>query len=181
MPKTGGTAIEQLLDIRQLYDSNPKRRPTPQHFTAAMLRTHLGETKWSSYYSFAFVRNPWARLLSSYFWRQTLKIKRPVLAFDKFVEHASNCVAAERYYEEDFGDHFIPQVAFTDGVDEVFRYEAFAEGVEFVAKRLGQKPPVVPPKEVKAHDDYRAYFSSAARDCVAETYAQDIASYEYRF
>ena len=87
----------------------------------------------------------------------------------------------DSYYEEDFGDHFIPQVAFAVGVDEVFRFEAFAEGVRSVAVRLGQAPPVVPPKEAKAQDDYRAYYSRAARDRVAETYAQDIASFGYRF
>ena len=181
VPKTGGTAIAELLRIRQFSDPSSKTRPTPQHYTSAMLRERLGEDTWTHYYSFTFVRNPWARLLSTYYWRQQLPKKRPMLPFGNFVEHAGTCVANRDYYDEDFGDHFIPQVEFADGVDEVFHFEAFADSIRTVAERLAMAPPVVPPKSPKPQDDYRTYYDDRIRARVAEIYADDIAEFDYSF
>ena len=181
VPKTGGTTIGRMLDIQQFQDSNPSHRPTPQHFTSRMLREALGDETYGAYYSFAFVRNPWARLLSSYFWRQQLPKKRKVLPFDDFVEHAGAVVASNDFYAEDFGDHFIPQIEYASDVDDVFRFEAFETGLRAAAARMGIDLGPVPPKPVKPHDDYQPYYSRQARDRVAEIYQADIALFGYEF
>ena len=69
IPKTGGTTVKRLLGIRQLNSENPVLIPSPQHLTCALLRVSMGHEKYDSYFKFTFVRNPWARLVSDYFWR----------------------------------------------------------------------------------------------------------------
>lgn len=180
IPKTGGTTISMLLKLSGLQDTNPSNRPTPQHLTCTLLREALGE-KYDAYYKFTLVRNPWARLLSTYYWRQQLPKKRPVLAFEAFVEYAGEVVRTHGYYDQDFGDHFIPQVEYTRDIDQVFRYDAFEKSVQTVASRIGLSIPGIPPKEPKHYDDYRAFYTDKARALVASIYAEDIAEFDYAF
>ena len=114
IPKTGGTTISKIFDVPFLHDPNPGTTPTPQHLTCGMLRERVGDEKYDSYYKFTFVRNPWSRILSSYFWRQSLPKKRPILPFGDFVENARQVVSDRQYYQQEFGDHFIPMLSILD-------------------------------------------------------------------
>jgi hypothetical protein len=61
VPKTGGTSIESLLDL-----SGAK------HNTARQYRNFFPDV-WKRYFSFAFVRNPWDRVLSFYMFRKQVR------------------------------------------------------------------------------------------------------------
>ena len=52
VPKTGGTTVKRLFEIRQLDDPDPTIRPSPQHLTCDLLRGSIGEDKYWSYYNF---------------------------------------------------------------------------------------------------------------------------------
>lgn len=181
VPKTGGTTIKRLFDIPLLHDSNPAVTPSPQHLTCARLRERLGNKKYDSYYKFAIVRNPWSRILSSYFWRQTLPKKRKILPFASFIESARHAVINGQFYEQEFGDHFIPQVEYTSDVNDVFRFESFASSVKIIASKLNTPVEKIPPKKPKHYDQYWNYFDSHTRDMVAEIYSDDIREFGYEF
>ncbi len=171
----------RIFDIRLFYDPRPDTRPSPQHLTCEMLRERIGDEKYNSYYKFSFVRNPWARLLSSYFWRQTLPKERPVLPFDVFVDNARQVVVKKLYYEQEFGDHFIPQAEYTRDVDDVFRYESFDSGVITIASRLGIPPATISPKTPKHYDNYWEFYDDSTREIVANTYRDEIDEFGYEF
>jgi hypothetical protein len=61
--KTGGSSIEKLFN----YEGIKHQRPIE-------LINILGQTTWDSYFKFTFVRNPWDRTVSEYFYR-SLRIK----------------------------------------------------------------------------------------------------------
>lgn len=181
VPKTGGTTIERLFDIARLHDSNPATNPTPQHLTCKMLRERIGDDKYESYYKFVFVRNPWSRILSSYFWRQTLPRKRPVLPFTKFIENVERVVDERLFYSQEFGDHFIPQLEYTSDVDDVFRFENFEDGARQVASRLGLTVRKIPAKKAKHYDNYREFYNDHTRQVIARIYRDEIDEFGYRF
>jgi hypothetical protein len=181
IPKTGGTTIKELFGIRQLDDPDPSIVPSPQHLTSRQLRERLGDGKFEAYYKFTFVRNPWARMVSDYFWRQQLPKKRPVLPFAEFVQNAQRIVESGSFYEQEFGDHFIPQTQYTVDVDEVFRFEAFEDGLRAVAVRLGLEIGPIPPKPGKPHDRYWTYYDEQSRATVFDTYRDEIEEFGYTF
>ena len=181
VPKTGGTTIKRILDIHLLHDSNPAVSPSPQHLTCDRLRERLGIEKYSAYYKFAFVRNPWARILSSYFWRQTLPKKRTILPFGAFIENARRLVRNEQYYDQEFGDHFIPQVEYTSDVNDVFKFEDFENSIKIIAAKLNTPLAKIPPKKPKHYDQYWEYFDNQTREIIAEIYSDDIREFGYKF
>ncbi len=181
VPKTGGTTIKRIFDIQLLHDSNPATNPSPQHLTCKMLREYIGNKKYSDYYKFVFVRNPWARILSSYFWRQTLPKKRPILPFNEFINNVEQVVGRQQYYDQEFGDHFIPQVEYTSDVDDIFRFEDFANGIEKIASRLGVTIVKIPPKKPKYYDNYWEYYNDYTRKVVARVYRNEIHEFGYFF
>ena len=73
--KTGSTSIRRLLskytDVKASHDSK-----SPYFFHAAALSLKnefvMNKWDWSSYFKFGFVRNPWERLVSAYFYRQKM-------------------------------------------------------------------------------------------------------------
>jgi len=58
IPKTAGSSIELFFD----------EYPEEQHVLATKCISLYGKQKWSKYYRFAFVRNPWDRIVSWFLW-----------------------------------------------------------------------------------------------------------------
>jgi hypothetical protein len=164
-----------------LDDPDPGIRPSLQHLTCELLRQQIGSEKYDRYYKFAFVRNSWARVVSDYFWRQQLPKKRPILPFEEFVGNAQKLVTEKRYYEQEFGDHFIPQTQYTVDVDDVFRFERFEEGIQEVAVQLGVETSSIAAKEPKSHDRYWEYYDKTSRSVIAEIYKEEIEQFGFEF
>lgn len=181
VPRTGGTALKRAFGIRELDTHDPSVVPSPQHLTCELVRLSVGSEKYERYYRFAFVRNPWARILSSYRWRRMLPKKRALPPFPEFVRHAQRVVAQERYYEEEFGEHFIPQTEYTLDVHDVFRYEAFGEGVRKLAARLDVSAAALPSVRRRPRDAYWEHYDDATRSVVFETYREEIERFAYVF
>lgn len=181
IPKTGGTLVKNKLKIALLSSSDPGVRPSPQHLTCELLKERLGQKKYDEYYKFTFVRNPWARILSSYFWRQTLPKKREVLSFLEFMKLVEHTVINKNYYKLEFGDHFIPQTNYTGDNVDVFKYERLSDGIVTVASKLNLSIPIVKKKEVKPHDQYWDYYNKEAQTIVRNIYSDEIDRFNFQF
>jgi hypothetical protein len=221
VPKTGGQSIEKaFLQLHQLtwqtraellLRPNPDPSRGPQqlaHLTAAEYLSHryIDRETFENYFKFAFVRNPWERLLSEYRYRHP----RHDMSFRRFVD--------ERFASlDDYSDasrHVMPQSKFlTDAsgrriVDFVGRFENLASDFAKVAGRLGlgtaalghhnrsthetfstsilrKLPSLLPPIfSAPVRDSRRPlafYYDADLRDRVAEFYAEDIAQFAYSF
>jgi len=181
IPKTGGTTIKRLLGIHQFNSENPELIPSPQHLTCALLREKMGSEKYDSYFKFTFVRNPWTRLVSEYFWRQGAPKRRLDMTFSEFTKYAEDVVRNGRFYDRKFDDHFIPQIEYTSDVNRVLRFEQFAEGVTSIAGQLGVHIDKVPEKPARRHDNYWEFYDPASRARVERVYQEDIDAFGYEF
>ncbi|MBS2937758.1 sulfotransferase family 2 domain-containing protein [Nocardioides sp. J2M5] len=200
VPKTGGVSVGVTF-TRTCPDARSKAPgvvpPLGRHAPyARILRAEPGV---ADYWSFAFVRNPWARMVS--WWSMIDDWNRewgPASGRPQEGERKMRgndlwrAAAAYSGFEE-----FVlrgtdelprlgrPQVDYLRApgreVDFVGRTESFAEDLAEVERRLGGDPTPVPHRNRSPHGSYRDYYTSATRDRVAEVYAADLEAFGYAF
>lgn len=160
---------------------------------------YISQEKFDRYYKFSFVRNPWARLVSEYKFRN----HAVRFTFDRFVrKHLPEPGMSDAYR------HIIPQYNFLhseDGkllVDFVGKFENLQSDFNVVAEKLGFEDPTLPhineskskrygPKWrlqkrfigllQKESRDYRDYYSDSLKDYVGRLYEKDIDTFKYTF
>jgi chondroitin 4-sulfotransferase 11 len=154
VPKTGGTSLRTALGMG----------PAPYHITAQKLRQSFPDS--ATKFSFAFVRNPWDRLVS-------------------YVHSMKN--QWERPDRSQQLGGFRPQVHYImddDGkplVDFIGRYENLAEDFHTICVRIGIPTPPLPHLNRSVHRQYRRYYDDDSKRFVAENYAADIERFGYSF
>ena len=199
VPKTGGTSLKRYLvgyDLTKCWQpSFFEAHLLYTHRSVAQLRRELNKLQIESanFFQFAFVRNPWDRLLSAFFY---------LSADGGGGVEALPFVAAIKYFRGDF-QRFVceglfeltpkipvlfPQHVWThddiDGqpLDFIGRFEKLAEDVAIVAQRLGlETSEPLPHLRACPHAHYTEYYNDETCKRVAEIYAQDIKLFDYRF
>ena len=128
-----------------------------------------------SYYSFAFVRNPYEVVVSAWDFE---KIKD----FDIYVEQQiftglQICARRSQY------DHLSDE----EGnllVDFIGRYENFAEDFYKIIEAIEVPLMLIPKRNIKKErktQDYRKYYTPLSREIVEEKYKKDLEFFEYEF
>lgn len=145
-------------------------------------------------FKFAFIRNPWDRLVSAYLFlkaggMQKYKgdkyfsglISRSFSSFEIFVRDWLTPTSVYTF------NHFIPQLEFilnragTIGMDYIGRYEALDDDLAVVFERLGIQPHLEW-KNKTDKSDYRQYYSHKWMiEKVGVIYEKDINAFGYEF
>ena len=188
IPKTAGTSIRQALSA--FPNPEPRRYPRlRKHARAFEYRVALGERRWQEYYSFAFVRNPYDLMVSSYFWwlekaqkfRKLRARQREVLALADFNAFAESVFGRE-YVNEYRGDLF--DWIGEDGeiiVDFVGRVENLQEDWDSICGRLGVAPERLPHANRTSRGDYRQYYNDRSIELVRDRFRRTIEMFGYEF
>jgi hypothetical protein len=200
--KTGGSSIARALGL--------KDDPPEKHFSARELREFYGAPTWNACFRFAFVRNPWDRLVS---WWSMIDGHRPrwragarLNAFQRFV--LSKAVTFEDFLtkcDQDFQDadgfkwifrNQIDYLVDDEGklmVEEIGRFERLQDDFNAILTRAGGRaswlrrrfvdfgPKSLPRVNSTDHRPYETYYTSMLRDLVAERYREDIEAFDYSF
>lgn len=201
IPKCAGTTIKYLLfpdepiswkdtDYDKLHGWCPKRKFFMQHATSEqLLQTGLvSEEVWNSYFKFTFIRNPWDRAVSDYFWLmrdQKIKdsFKNYLLKSGKF----KNILQDKNtfYYR---GDHTKPQTSFFDfdgnfKLDFIGRFEKFNEDLKEICKtiKIDYDPELHINKSKKRKRHYSMYFNNELKQIFNNSYEDDIKQLGYEF
>jgi len=196
VPKTGGGTIEHFFDseVDDVRTLAARARHWPYR---RLLRAEPGL---ADYWSFGFVRNPWARMVS--WWSMVNAVFDNV---DAGVERARRKIEEhpqvwmrEREFRDDFSAFVLqgtqtipklarPQVRTLTGeggrlVDFVGRTENFDHDMAVVRERLGLPTIESAPRVHRtSHGHYSEYFDGATRLRVAEVFADDIEAFGYTF
>ena len=188
IPKTAGTSIRRGLG--QFPDPNPRRYPRLKtHARAFEYRLALGHERWESYLSFAFVRNPWDLMVSSYFWwrekaqtfRRTRRSRRQVLAMADFNEFVRSHFGRE-YINEFKGDMF--DWISSSGeiiVDHVGRVETLHDDWQVICRQIGIPAPELPHANQTSRGDYHSYYDDRSIEMIATRFHRTIEHFGYEF
>lgn len=157
------------------------------HTPARQRRQEYGPDLWDSKFSFAFVRNPYDRIVSQYHYRVKTRqdsLHETPLTFEQWVS---------KYYgpgsEKERADRlfFLTQTEWVydeNGkllVDYVGRFENLHQDFQHICKRLSKSPPPLPHVNKSSHETYKSYFDDDTYELVTRVFKDDIVNFGYEF
>lgn len=175
VPKTGSMALSRYIERSVRPDDVAGPDAERLHEWHATLEEVQPFLPFSVYdvWSFAVVRNPFDRLVSY------------CAGHDPHfqVNHKESISAALARVLRGEADRWLaPQVDLTAGVKTLFRYENLLHDFETILERLEIPVPEQMPRENESErGPYRTYFDGDLKAMVETAYADDLASFGYRF
>jgi hypothetical protein len=188
--KTAGDSICTALGAPTVHSE--------KHFSARELRESCGADVWQAYFKFAFVRNPWDRLVS--WWsmidahRKSIATGTPLNKFQQFViERASTFEEFLENCDEEIVDDdgrkwiyrnqldYLTDLSGQIMVDFIGRFESLPQDYAFIAEKIPGGLAPLPHVNVSRHRHYSDYYTPALADKVARRYQRDIAAFGYIF
>lgn len=117
------------------------------HVSALEIKQAVGNEIWDSCFKFSFVRNPWDRMVSFYFWRTRGLTKKP--SFEEFIEaiHELNTERIKKYNATGYDNYPIYTIDGEIAVDHLARFENLNEEVAYIYSKLCINPKTPLPKE----------------------------------
>ncbi len=194
IPRTAGFSVHQALqpwvDHQNLDFRKARWEKDYPHYTAREIREIAGKETLQEYFKFAFVRNPWDRMLSRYSYLK------------KFNDHPHEPFNPRGYYPpgtlsflqwlkggEPHGVHpldlrpqkkWLVDVSGQIGVDFVGRFETLEADFETICQKIGLSL-ALPHVNRSDHGHYREYYDPEGRDVVARIFREDIKTWSYQF
>lgn len=199
-PRTGSTSVRRMLN--QYSDVICDRRGQPEsgfhpHLNWEAATELFVEKGWdfSSYFSFATLRNPWGLTVSFYSFFKPDAVGRynfmsnydetTSMPFTEWVQAGRTWNIAKKSWRKDISGFGIEAFAFdSEGkqrVDEIFPIEEIDGLAEVISEIVQEK---ILPKHVNKSDrasDYRKYYDLESRDRVAQLFTKDIEIGGYDF
>ncbi|WP_448546884.1 sulfotransferase family protein [Thalassotalea fusca] len=213
IPKTAGQSIERVFldelglsweEREQLLlcqNTDPRMGPPRlAHLTYQEYCQYgyLSSDKLATMFSFAFVRNPWARLVSEYKYRHAkLPFKDFVFKYFPMIENDDYIKGRDEYR------HIIPQSEFivdSTGkvmVDFVGKFERLPQDFAFVSEKVFGKSVDLPHqnkskirkrdvifslfKQTSEQKHYTELYDEETKEWVSNFYQQDIKFFDYSF
>lgn len=183
IPKTAGTSIYTSLGMT----------PLPYTHVPARILKRLYPEDYASAYSFAFVRNPWDRMVSTFSflkngvtwpeqksWALANIGDQPFQAFLRRMARdyryrnrilSYNFFFAQNYFLSDRAGRLI--------VSDVLRFEALTEDFGRVQRRLGLETPLSHDRKSSRNADFSSHYDQVSWDFVGDLYKSDIKAFGY--
>lgn len=188
--KTGGTSILKALG----HEAHPRHK----HCFASEFRRMCPAEQWDAAFKFAFVRNPWDRLVS---WWSMMNAYRDAFRQGARMNRFFTYVFENSVTFEDFILNCHADIADPDGrkcilrnqldyltdsdgqvlVDFVGKFEHLAADFRTVTRELGLPDTELEHRNRTAHAPYTDYYSDRTRALVEQAYQRDITQFGYAF
>jgi chondroitin 4-sulfotransferase 11 len=179
IPKTAGSSV-----VETLFGENSRHIPYFEYERA-------NPRKFQRFFKFAFVRNPWDRVVSTYTFLRRGGMNeldrnwsaQNLSQYPDFASFVRGWLNEENVWS---WVHFVPQAHFilneqgTVMVDYVGRFERIDEDFAYVAHRLGRDMRLGKTNQ-SGHRHFSSYYDEDTREIVRRVYARDIEAFNYRF
>ena len=153
------------------------------------------QKRFESYFKFTFVRNPWDRLVSAFFYVKNFDPKSNDRRF--FDHYIGQNITFEGFVtklaDDNFWklmrkwEHFTPQNEFICNksgnicVDYLGRYESLDSDLKKIAEKLGVSYNSSKPINVSKRGHFKDYYSTETRRIVGQRYTNDISLLGYDY
>ena len=181
MFKTGSRTVTRSLlrnDSGVKHLTRIQNGEQTRHVESSWIKENIFPKKgldWDEYFKFGFVRNPWDRELSNYFFNGG-KLKPPEdVSFKEFLN-------VHLFKGGQINITNIPQCDYLIDVNYVARFENYIEEVKYLFNRIDVPMPQ-PLMHINKteHKPYWEYYDDADIIKVEEWYKKDIEMYNYEF
>lgn len=160
------------------------------HMRPALIRQKMLRQDWQTYLKFGNIRNPWDRMVSSYFFNRRIKKSVPDdMSFEVYLHKFQE-------FTQLFTEKAKPRnpsslcdfYGINDNLEEkedykYIRYENLQEDILNICDILNLKPlrHLQHMNKTNRNTDYRVYYNKQTRKIVEELYQKDIEKFEYTF
>jgi len=177
--KTGGSSIEHAFNPNIQLDkknAGAKKGNTSfkgKHFPARRYKLEYPDI-FDSYFKFAFVRNPWDRLVSNWFWLRYLNLTPPK---ESFYEWLQTVVHRKNYT-------YKTMLTINDeiAVDFVGKFESLGSDFQNVCEQIGATKIDLPHKNnLSDREHYSYFYNEEAKKLVEKHFAWEIETFKYEF
>ena len=130
----------------------------------------------NDYFKFAFVRNPWDRVVSWYMFSKSLENpdqSRDLtgIGFKEYIKKFGNIWSNEQQ----------DQYKFVGCCDFIGRYENLQNDFNIICDKIKIPQQKLPRKNATKHKHYTEYYDDETKRIVAERFAKDIEHFNYKF
>jgi hypothetical protein len=182
VPKTGSSSLTEH------FLANGWERPIPRyHVTISEVSNFFLKKSFNyeSYFKFAFVRNPWCRCLSSFFWFKKRGELPKFMEFNDFLFLYFKKPDNLQNYGL-FVQKMTPQLDWISKnskiqLDFVGRFENLQNDFDFVCSQIHTPIVKLPKLNSTHHKHYSHYYNRKTRDIVYHIYKEEINYFNYEF
>jgi hypothetical protein len=172
IPKSAGSSVVEWL--RNNFDTEIiKGHPN----------INMIKTEWDVKNTFCIVRNPWARMVSAYFYLQQYGFywaKNNINTIDDFPTWDQFIMNLD-YDTDSWNTIKTNQVKWYEGASPIIlRAETLNEDFKTIQDLLQCNEPLGYINTSK-HEDYRSYYTQEQRDYISKVFAEDIDMFKYVF
>lgn len=198
IPKSAGSSIEMCIlpdgkkktfdadhDIMHGWDDQINRYL--HHLTLEEVVHHFPHL--TDYYFFTFVRNPWARCVSSFFYFRgdvdSSFIDDKNITIDSLISEFKHFLL--NFSFEDDMSHSLSQHEFiinkksSKQMNYIGKFESLQSDFNTVCTESGFPQMKIPYSNGTTHKHYTEYYDEEAKQIVADKYAKDIEHFGYKF
>lgn len=185
IPKTGGRSIQSaLLSNGALHDEKNQCLLKNPHYSLGKYYNIFGDPL-NSYFKFTFVRNPFSRAVSEFF----------------YIKKKGGCVCKSSFFKKEYktfkdfikkggqrccwGGHDSNQLDLINNndvsIDFIGKFESLQEDFNIVCDKISLPHKRLPHINKTKHANYTRYYDDETRQLVAEKYKKDIEYFGYKF
>jgi hypothetical protein len=177
--KTGGTSIDIAL---RKYTKNTKT-----HQSILEMKEEAAKNfGLNNYFKFCFVRNPWDKMVSQYFY-----IKKKIFydkSFEEFIIDFKSTPNDWGFKGKNFPVKYQPvQKKWICGdkgevlMDFIGRFENLQEDFDTICDKIDLPKRELPHRNSTNHNDYSEYYNKETREIISQKFSEDIEYFGYKF
>lgn len=138
--------------------------------------------RYQDYYKFAFVRNPWDRVVSTYCSKVITRKHQPFkTCFGKSFEYFVDFINSQNISSCDAHIMLQTKLLPLAYVNFIGKMENFDADLHAVLDRIGLEYPQIPHRNPSDHAHYSHFYTKRTKDIVAKKYKDDIVNFGYQF